>query len=202
MRVVIKPAGLFIIIVVIAALSSFAFFGMPRPRTAAVAQTSDKPERAKLPAAATDLFGEGVWKLAMSVPETAELQVSTGAVPGVGEPVKIHRVLVKKAVTNPWDVTLFQVTPATLVKNEKLRLTFRARSDDAAPFTANFEQNSAPHPKSGALEVSTTREWNLYTLEFASLDNYAPNKSQTTFHLGLKKGTLEVADMHLYRIAQ
>ncbi|MBC8139551.1 MAG: hypothetical protein H8F28_27035 [Fibrella sp.] len=201
MRVVIKPAGLLILIVIIATLSSVAFFGMPRPRAAAVAKTADKSDSAKSPTG-LNFYGDRAWGLAAITPEAAELQVSTGAVPGVGEPVKIYKVLVKKATENPWDVSLFLPTPATLAKNEKLRLTFRARSDDAVPCIANFEQNSAPYPKSGELKVATTRDWNQYTLEFASRDNYAPDKSHTTFHLGTKKGMIEIADMRLERIAK
>ncbi|MBC7807614.1 MAG: hypothetical protein H7145_15885 [Akkermansiaceae bacterium] len=57
------------------------------------------------------------------------------------------------------------------------------------PSLNQWRTNSAPHPKSGVLEVSTTGDWNSYALEFVSLDNYALDKSHTIFHLGIKKLT-------------
>lgn len=201
MRVVIKPAGLLILIVVIAVLASLAFFGLPRTPTAAVARTASPAKNANS-AAGSDLLRGERWNLAVTVAEAAELKEHTGAVPGVGEPVTIHTIRLKKTVPNPWGISLHLPTPAAIVKGEKLKLTFRARSEDAAPFTANFEQNSAPHPKSGTLNVSTTREWNLYTMDFVSTDKYAPEASQTTFHVGMKTGTLEIADIRLRRVAK
>lgn len=197
MRVVIKPAGLFMLIAVIAALSCLAFFGFPRPQKAVVAETPTTPAAT---ANTSDLIAGHAWSLAGGEPNAAEMKERTDAVPGVGEPVKIYTLLITKATKDPWGVGFHVATPVSLTKGEKLRLTLRARSPEAVPFIVNFEQNEEPYFKSVAQDIATTSEWKPYTVEFTVQEDYAPEKSHTTLHCGVKAGTLELADLHLYRV--
>lgn len=196
MRVVIKPAGLFILITVIAALSCLAFFGLPRIKTPA----ASAPATARPTTVATDdLYTNRAWELTTTDPEAAEMIENKESVPGVGEPVNVYRITTKKAVKDPWTVSFRMITPANIVKGETLRMTFRARSPESAPLTANFEQSSEPYTKSVTQNITTTTQWKPYTVEFKSVDNYAPEKSHTTFHCAFKTGTIEITDLHLHR---
>lgn len=206
MRVVIKPAGFLILVAMIAALAGLAFWGKPRPAappaasgqgSAAVAAGA---EAAPDPAATDDLFGKEPWGLVATDPAAAVMKERRDAVPGVGEPVTVYSVAVTKVAPDPWAVSLRLPTPTPVAKGEKLRMVFHARSDGASPLRANFEQNGEPYNKSGALDVSPTPNWRQYTLEFAAAEDYAAEKSHTTFHCGFKSGTIEIADPHLYRV--
>ncbi|MBC8139552.1 MAG: hypothetical protein H8F28_27040 [Fibrella sp.] len=199
MRVVIKPAGLFILIAIAAILFSLILFGILRPRPAAVAQK----QLAKQPVtSATDIYTGQTWELLVLVNGIGGMTENMGAVPGATEPVKIYTLTLNTAPKEPWQFALHLPTPAPVVKGEKLRLTFRARSKDAVPVVVNFEQNSLPYAKSVTQDESTTGEWKQYSVEFNAVDDYAPEASQVAIHCGLKVGTLEIADLHLYRIAQ
>lgn len=187
MRVVIKPAGLLILIAVIAALSCLVFFGRPRPQSATVGEAP--PAKSASAGASSDLYAGHIWELTPGEAGTSSMEERTGAVPGVGEPVKIYKINILKPTKDPWGVSVHLPTPAAVTKGEKLRMTFRARSADKVPFVANFEQNSDPYTKSVSQEINTTEKWELYTVDFEALENYAPDASHTTLHCGIKRAS-------------
>ncbi|MBC7807613.1 MAG: hypothetical protein H7145_15880 [Akkermansiaceae bacterium] len=189
MRVVIKPAGLFMLIAAFAVLCGLAFWGRPRPLTAG----------AKAPSATTDLFGGGTWELLVIAPGAGAMKERVDIVPGVSEPTRVYAVTLLKPVSNPWELNIHLPTSAAVVKGEKLRMTFRARSADAVPLVMNFEQNSEPYIKSVTRDIRTASEWGLHTIDFTAQAGYAPKTSHTTLYCGLKPGTVEIADMRLTR---
>jgi hypothetical protein len=198
MRVVIKPAGLLILVAVIAALSCLVFFVRTRPQSATGGE-APPPAKSASAGASSDLYAGHIWELTPGEAVTSSMEERTDAVSGVGEPVKIYKIKIQKPTKDPWGVSLHLPTPAAVTKGEKLRMTFRARSSDKVPFVANFEQNGEPYTKSVSQEINTTDKWELYTFDFAALESYAPEKSHTTLHCGIQKGVLEVADLHLIR---
>lgn len=198
MRVVIKPAGLLILVTVIAALSCLVFFGRSRPQSVAEAQ----PPVAQSPETKSDkdLYAGAIWTLNAGDATTASMKELTASVPGVGEPVKIYSLQIIKPTENPWGISLHLPTPSPIKKGEKLRITLRARSADKVPFIVNFEQNAEPYNKSTTQTINTTPEWEQYTVDFEAVEDYDVEKSHTTFHCGAKKGLLEIADLHLNRV--
>ncbi|MCC5613385.1 carbohydrate binding domain-containing protein, partial [Nostoc sp. CHAB 5834] len=124
----------------------------------------------------------------------------TDTVPRLGGPVKVYVIKIQRQMANPWEVNLYRVTPAVITRGERLRITFRARSADKVPFIVNFERYGEPYTKSVSQKINTTDKWQKYTVDFTAIESYPAEKSYTTFQCGIKRGNLEIADLHLVRV--
>jgi hypothetical protein len=196
MRVVIKPAGFFVLFVAIAALSVLAFWRLSHSGVPVVnAETVTE----RVPESGTDLVPDKDWKFVSLSLGSGAMVAREEKIPGVAAPVKVRAITLKTPVEKPWGIAYNASVPVAVAKKETLRLVFWARSTDAVPFVVHFEEATAPHTKSASKEIAATNTWTQHTVRVPVIADYAAGKSQVTFHCGMKIGTVELADIHLYR---
>lgn len=193
MRIVLKPAGVILLIVMIGILASFSLFNkrqsLEATSTVTDAQSSLSPD--------ARLIMDDSMQLTVSSSQSADMVESKETITGVAKPVVVYKIHVKKTVKDPWNAAIFTSLVSPVAKGEKLRLVFHARSADAGTFAAIFEQNSEPYTKSVNQVIQPNKEWREYSLPFTPLADYGKEKAQITFHLGYKIQTVEVANIRL-----
>jgi len=190
MRIVLKPVGLTLLLLAIGVLAVLAYFGIAHkgasPSTPAVATVAQ-----------AELINTDTLKIDAKVPGAAAVAAANLPIPGVANPAMTYRVTLSKPVSNPADVMLTTATTKDIKKGDALTLHFRARSANSTPFSVVCQQNSAPNTKAFEQQIKPSGSWQEFSLPFSSPADFATGTMQVSFLCGYKKGTIDIADVHL-----
>ena len=182
MRIILKPAGAGVILVIIAVMLGFVFWQSPRKNETG----ADKG------------IPLGNWGLTAE-PGTGSLKTRLETLPGAGKTSTVYAVSCDKPVATPWHVSLSAATKAAVTKDEPLVIVFWARAPQSAMLTANFEETKMPFTKSVSRNVKVNETWREHSVPLRVAANYAVNGSQVTFHCSFQPGVVEIADVRLRR---
>jgi arylsulfatase A-like enzyme len=82
-----------------------------------------------------------------------------------------------------------------LKKGQTYRLSFWCRSEAGAKFYAIFQRNGAPYDSVDRKEIEATKEWQKVELVGEAKDDFEPNGTVLTCHLGQQLQTVQFADV-------
>lgn len=223
MRLIIKPAGIVVLIVAILALAGLAFFhhsgsgGGSSPAAvttavtpiggggAAAAGTSAAPahtQESELLAAPE--MASSSWEL-LQPQSGADVHVyASDSVPNLpdfpkaadGKP-KLRRVQVLNLPTHPWDLQLKQTIPSAIATGTHLRLRVWARSKDRCPITVVCEHNATPYEKLVSRDFTLSPDWQQYEIEWTADQNTPAKWAQVGIQLAAKVGQIDLAGASL-----
>ena len=206
MRIVIKPAGIFLLVGVLAVLLAVAVLNRPRPDVASAPSLPAPSAPASSASIAKAVRGDakpvtvGELKVEIS-PTLGILKTWREAMPGAKNTVPVYAIQDIAKVADPWNVAAQSPVSEAIPENAPLRLEFWARSPDVTKCTANYEEKKPPFDKSLTQEVALSAKWKRYSLPFRATRAYEAEGSQISFHCGFAPGTVQIADIQLWHDA-
>lgn len=217
MKVILKPAGL---LVVLASFGLLAFIALPKK--APEVSGGAVPVSGKAPAS-TSTVGAGVdSSLATAAPSTKvdwskakrilepditgknwrELsgkgKMALTVVPAnvKGHPFARH-IVVSEPGANAWDLQIAHSLEVAFAKGHRVRLSFWARSKSANSMLAVVEQAGEPYTKLATKTVSLTPQWQQFFEEWQQVENTSSGWAHVDFQFGQQAGELEITGVVL-----
>lgn len=220
MRVILKPAGLVIILVAFASLTAMLMWSRKSANTATAAPAENQNPTPRVPSAPPATGGAtpsatpiveasatpGDWRKILE-PDIASAnwrglfngveassEVVDATVPG--HP-KARRVTMPKIGKNPWDVQIAHPLNAAFQKGWHLRLSFWARSKNSCPVAAVVEQATEPYTKVIFRKIDIGPQWKQYTQEWVQSDTTPSGWAHVDFQTGYKAGEVEITGVRI-----
>jgi hypothetical protein len=181
MRVVVKPAGLLILLLSLGVLAFLAFGKFDTKKTQSLSPPVRRSNDLVSPVAFS-VSGELGAKLVKLTP----VDLPTGAKEGV-------RVTLTRKLKQRWDVQLIRNLRVAVPAGQSLTFSFKARSKTRNKICAVYEQAAAPYPKSLEKDIILTPEWTDYTFTFTT-PAYAAAGAGYRLQIAYDKGEFEFAD--------
>ena len=131
-----------------------------------------------------DLLGPGGWSLSTPHPNDADLAVNPATI-----------TVTVKTPTNPF--YLIQITrdiPAAVLRGDRIKLHFRARSATNNPLRVTIERSGPPYDPVVNQSVTLTPSWQEFTL-IGDSPGYGPSGISAHFQMGNQVGTVELSNI-------
>jgi hypothetical protein len=211
MRVILKPAGLAIILVAFASLSVMLIWSRKAANnanssgqntagnTAAATSASSGASSSSLAAAPSPTPGN--WRKILepdiASPQWRSLLTSTNALvevvdADVPDHPKARRVTMAKIGQKPWEIQIAHPLDAAFQKGWHIRLSFFARSKQSCSMAAVVEQAKDPYTKVMYRKVDLTPNWKQYTEEWVQESDTPSGWAHVDFQTGYKVGEIEI----------
>lgn len=200
MRIIIKPAGLAVILIgfFVALLTPFIMRGRTSnanvsPASALLDSTAAFPTTQGTKA--SPLLGDG-WK-AYNEKDTL-CQFKPLDAPDLPARPAYH-LDVQRVGTQPWNVGFNNgLSGGAIREGEQLRFRFWGRAPGRSKICILLQKNVAPFPHCWKQYVALEPQWKQYEFTFQSTA-YAPEEALATILLGMDVGTVELAGIQLER---
>jgi Carbohydrate binding domain len=219
MKVILKPAG---VAIVLGAFSALVYLALPRkaqqptavpaPTAATGAVTNAKPtagagqELSTRPAVAVNWTGaKRILAPNITGPNWRQLtskgKAENKVVPATvaGHPFA-RRITVTDLGSNPWDVQIAHPLDVAFKKGSHVRLTYWGRSKDRCTVAAVVEQAAEPYTKIATRVTKLTPEWKQYAEEWAPTADTEPGWAHIDFQVAYQTGELELTGVELVAV--
>ncbi|WP_395088144.1 carbohydrate binding domain-containing protein [Armatimonas sp.] len=218
MNVILKPAG---ILVVLATFGALAFLAMPKktklPEATSQPLASGRSEVAPMPsktggssnALSTRSLAKVNWARAKRILEPditgsnwhsliTKGKVDNTVVPATitGHPFARH-ITISELGANPWDLQIAHPLEVAFKKKSHVRLTYWGRSKDGCSLAAVVEQASEPYTKVASRVAKLTPTWKQYSEEWEQTADTEPGWAHIDFQVGYQIGEIELTGVQL-----
>lgn len=218
MKVILKPAGVLVVLAAFGALAVLAITkkakqpeAMSRPPTPA--RSEAVPKFSKTGGSSQELSTRSLakvnWARAKRILEPditgpnwhsliTKGKVENAVVPAMiaGHPFARHITITELGV-NPWDLQIAHPLEVAFKKKSHVRLTYWGRSKDGCNIAAVVEQASEPYAKVASRVAKLTPEWKQYSEEWEQTADTEPGWAHIDFQVGYQIGEIELTGVQL-----
>jgi hypothetical protein len=218
MRVVLKPAGLAVILLALVGMASLVVWQASNNKGGGVVGGASAPAAGAKPADDGQKLASGSvetgpvdfskaklvidptaqpWTLATQPPAQAtKNEFNADDLPG---DIK-HAVRLSVTQVDPakfWCAQLIKVVPQPIGPGRNLAVRFWARSKTSTPVHVVFETGDVPHEPELDKVIAFTPEWKEYTLRFKTRLDHTDVNANFCLKAGIKPGEVEISEVRV-----
>ncbi|MES2464755.1 MAG: hypothetical protein V4671_29680 [Armatimonadota bacterium] len=191
MRIILKPAGLAILLCAVVGLALLAF-GRFSSRVGSTA--AEKPE--KLTGSRLISPEAEKWTLSTQKPAAAKMSMFLDK-SLKGDPHALHLVVTAVDPVKYWSAQLIKRVPAPVEANHDMIVRFWGRSKTKTPAYIVFEEGASPHTTELNKVVRFTPEWKLYECPFVTTKDHTDIHANFCVNAGISPGEIDLASMEV-----
>jgi hypothetical protein len=190
MRIILKPAGLAIVLCAVMGLAALAFGKLsmlPGAATTKPAQLGGNP-----------LIAPDAEKWTLSVQKPADAKMTMfldNSLPG--DPHALHLVIKSVDPVKYWSAQLIKRVPNAVEANHSMVVRFWGRSKSRTPAYIVFEEGPSPHAAELSQVVHFTPEWKLYEYSFVTTKDHTDIHANFCVKAGISTGEIDLSKMEV-----
>ncbi|WP_395142825.1 hypothetical protein [Armatimonas sp.] len=207
MKVILKPGGLVVLLVLTVAGGIGLTKLRPTPESADKNLPSTKSSKelaTPVTSAQKPLTGASLidptrqgWNLIVQKPAlgTMKLQISPDL--PVGQQHSLHLEVTAIDPNKYWCAQLLKTVPQAVEGNHNLTVQFWGRSAKKTAVYIVFEEGVSPHTAEFQKQVRFTPEWRQYQFPFRTTKDHTDVHATFCVKAGIEPGEIEIANMHV-----
>lgn len=193
MHIILKPAGLALVLCAVIGLAILAF-GKLSPRSTVVS-TAKPVQLAGNPLIAPDAEK---WTLSIQKPAAAQMTMyKDPSLPGEGGAPALHLVVKSVDPVKYWSAQLIKRVPNAVEANHAMIVRFWGRSKTQTPAYIVFESGESPHFAELSQVVRFTPEWKLYECPFVTTKDHTDIHANFCVKAGIAVGEIDLSNMEV-----